>query len=286
MSFQRFSNSIAGNLALITVGSLVFAFGVKAIAVPHGFISGGLTGLGLLIYYATNLFTPGLWYFILNAPVFLVAWIFVGKRFFFYSIYGMLCVSIAIDFFSYEFAIRDTMLAACTCGAILGAGGGIVLHSLGSCGGGDIIAVILNQKFNIRMGTFFFSFNLCLYAVSFAFLDNDLILYSLVLSFVCSQVLDSVLTVFNQRKFVMIISDSSEAIAHLIGERLNRGATFVDGQGAYSGRTKRILLTVVNNLQLKRLEEIVFSEDPEAFVVIEKTFNVFGRGFSKRKQYS
>jgi len=167
----------------------------------------------------------------------------------------------------------------------MGAGAGMILHSLGSAGGNDIIAIILHQRFSIRMGSFFFAFNLILFSFSFSVLETDLVLYSLALSFIISQVLDHVLTVFNQRKMVLVISDSAEQIARAIMDRFNRGATFLKGSGAFTGRPKNIILTVVHNYQLKRLEETVFTIDADAFMITENTFNVLGKGFSRRKVY-
>ncbi|MFZ7127946.1 MAG: YitT family protein [Desulfobacterales bacterium] len=286
MKMRDMVYSVPGNLLLITVGTLVFTYGLKAIAIPHGFISGGITGVSLLCYYASGLMTPGIWYFLINVPIFAVGWFFVGKRFFLYSIYGMLCFSVVVDLINVQFPIREPMLAAFAAGGIIGGGAGIILHSVGSAGGGDIIAVILNQRFNVRMGTFFFAFNLVLFGASFAFLDNDIVLYSLLLSFVSSQVIDTVLTLFNQRKIVFVISDSSESIGTEVNKTLHRGGTILYGKGTYSGKNKRILMTVVNNFELKRLEELVYGIDPEAFVIIERTFNVLGKGFSQRKIYS
>jgi uncharacterized membrane-anchored protein YitT (DUF2179 family) len=90
---------------------------------------------------------------------------------------------------------------------------------------------------------------------------------------------------FNQRKMVIIISDRSDSIAKAIFEKLNRGSTFLFGRGAYTGRRKKVIMTVVNNYQLKRLEEAVFNVDSDAFFITENTFNVIGKGFSRRKLY-
>jgi len=168
---------------------------------------------------------------------------------------------------------------------LIGAGAGIYLHSFGSVGGSDIIAIVLNQKFNIRIGQFFFYFNLVLFSLSFGFLKLDVVLYSLILAFVVSQVTDYFLSTFNQRKLVIVISDQSDAIARKIIDKLQRGVTFLYGRGAYTGMRKKVLLTVVNNYQLKRLEEAVFSIDSAAFFITENTFNVIGKGFSRRKVY-
>ena len=127
--------------------------------------------------------------------------------------------------------------------------------------------------------------NVVLFAFSFSYLDADLVLYSLFMSFISSQTLEYVLAISNQRKMVFIISDFNDRIAKEIHSRLIRGVTFLNGSGAYTGREKKVILTVVNNYQLKRLEEPALSIDPEAFIITENTFNVLGRGFSRRKEY-
>jgi len=277
--------SVAWNLILLTTGAVVLAIGIKAIAIPHGFITGGFSGLSLLIYYVFKGLSPGIWYFVLNIPLFIAGWIFLSRRFFFYSLFGMVVLTVAIDLIPFTFPIHDKLLAALAAGTLIGAGAGTYLHSLGSAGGSDIIAVILNQKFNVKIGRFYFYFNLVLFGLSFGFLDIDIILFSLILSFVVSQVADYFLSMFNQRKMVIIISDKSDLIAKAIFEKLNRGSTFLFGRGAYTGQRKKVIMTVVNNYQLKRLEEAVFNIDEDAFFITENTFNVIGKGFSRRKQY-
>lgn len=285
LPYHRVISSVVWNLLLITAGSIIFAIGLKSIAIPQGFITGGISGLTLLAYYISGFLSPGLWYLLVNVPIFLFGWVHVSQRFFFYSLYGMAALSFSIDLIGFTFPIKEPILGVLAGGALMGAGTGITLHSLGSGGGLDIVGIILNQKFNIRMGTFYFAFNIVLFAFSFCFLDTDLVLYSLFMSFISSQTLDYVLTVFNQRKMVIIISDLNDKIAQAIQTRLNRGVTFLNGSGAYTGRSKQVILTVVHNYQLKRLEEAALSIDPEAFIITENTFNVLGRGFSRRKVY-
>ncbi|HSO20732.1 MAG TPA: YitT family protein [Desulfosarcina sp.] len=283
--YHQFISSIAWNLLLISAGSVVFGIGLKSIAIPHGFITGGISGLTLLFYYVSGMLSPGLWYFLVNIPIFLLGWIHISRRFFLYSLYGMAVLSAAIDLIGFTLPIREPMLAVLAGGVLMGAGSGLILQSLGSAGGLDIIGIILNQKYSLRLGTFYFGFNLVLFAFSFGALDTDLVLYSLFMSFISSQTLDYVMGFSNQRKMVFIISDLNDRIAKEIQTRLNRGVTFLSGSGAYTGKAKNIILTVVHNYQLKRLEEAALTIDPEAFVITENTFNVLGRGFSKRKVY-
>lgn len=277
--------SIPYNILLISLGCVIFGVGVNGIALPHGFISGGISGLSLLLYYWTGLLSPGILYFLLNVPIFILGWRYVSRRFFGYSLFGMAALTFSIDWIHLQISVQDPMLAALAGGCLIGAGSGIILHSLGSAGGNDIIAVILNQRFNVRIGTFYFIFNIGLFAFSLGRLPVDLVLFSLAMSFVTSQVVDYVLNISNQRKLALIISEKSDRIAAEILSRLERGATLLAGRGAYTGRSKEVVLTVINGYQLKRLEELVFTIDDQAFVIMENTLNVLGHGFSSRKIY-
>ncbi len=285
LRYHNVISSIFWNLLLLSAGSILFGFGLKSIAIPHGFITGGISGLSLLIFYVSGILSPGVWYLVVNIPIFIVGWVHVSRRFFFYSLFGMAAMSSAIDLIQIRFPVHEPMLAVLAGGVLMGAGSGIILHSLGSAGGLDIIGVVLNQKYSVRLGTFFFTFNVVLFLSSFAALEADLVLYSLFMSFISSQTLDYVLSFSNQRKLIFIISDHTDRIAKTILSRLGRGVTFLNGVGAYTGTEKKIILTVVHNYQLKRLEEAALAVDPEAFVIVENTLNVLGKGFAKRKIY-
>jgi len=275
----------AWNLFLITAGAVLFSLGVKAIAVHHNFITGGLFGTSLLIYYTTGIFSPGVWYFLLNIPLFIVSWFLISKRFFYYSLYAMVVITVSYELMDLNFGVDEQLYAAISAGIICGAGGGIVLRSLGSCGGLDVIAVILFQKFNLGIGKFYFLFNSVLFSFSLLSIDVDLVIASLILVFIMSYITEYILSMFSQRKMVMIVSEKIESISARILKDLHIGATYLKGKGAYSGKDKDILLTVINNIQLKRLEEVVFTEDPNALFIVENTFNVLGSSFSKRKLY-
>ena len=278
-------NSVSANLILLAFGAAVFSFGVNAIVVGKGLIAGGISGLALLLYYLTGLGSPGLIYFLCNVPLMVLGWCSLSRRFILYTLFGMGTVSALMQLLPERALIADPLLAAIFGGAVMGAGSGIMLRSLGSAGGTDILAIWLNQKYNLRIGQFNFFFNLAVFAAGLAFYEPTLVLYSIILSYTNSQVMDYFLSLFNQRKMVFIISDKSDAIARDIIRRLNRGATILHGYGAYTGNSKRVILTITNTMQIKRLEELVFSHDPNAFFVVENTFNVLGGGFAQRKVY-
>ncbi|GAB6058468.1 YitT family protein [Desulfonatronum parangueonense] len=283
--FRNLSFSVPWNMMLITLGALIFSFGAKTVAIPQEFISGGVTGTGLILYYVVGLLPPGIWYLALNVPIFILGWIYVSRRFFFYSLYGTLLTSLFMDLIPWVLVINDALLSALTAGAIMGAGAGIALRSLGSLGGLDIISVYLNQRFNIGIGKFSFAFNLVLFSGGLFFIGLEQILYSVFLVFVNAMVMDYFLGLFNQRKMVLVVSEKPDELAKAILNTINRGSTFIYGRGAYTGKRKKILLTIVNSLQLKRLEEIIFTIDPNAFTIEENTLNVIGKGFSQRKVY-
>ncbi len=285
MKLQNITYSIPWNLFLITLGSIITGIGLKAVVIPNGMITGGFSGAGILLFYYTQVLSPGIWYLVLNIPVFILGWLFISRRFLLYSLYGTIILTLVIDFIQFEIPVKDFMLAALAGGTIIGAGAGLVFRSLGSAGGNDIISVILNQKFGIRIGTYNFSFNLVLFIFSFGMLDTDLILYSMAMSYITSQVIEYFITLFNQRKMIFIISNDPRKIADEIMRKLKRGTTLIKGEGAYTGNEKDIILTVVNTFQIKRVEEIAFTIDPDAFLITENTFNVLGKGFSRRKVY-
>lgn len=277
--------SVPWNCFLIVMGSLVCVIGYKGIVEPHHFVPGGMFGVSFFIYYLSGFLNPGLIYAMINVPLFVIARFFISGRFMLYSLLAMATTSLLYQVVHVNFAIENQLYAAVAGGVVTGFGGGIVLRSLGSNGGLDIIAVILYQKFNLGLGKIFFVFNLILFSLSFKYFNTDLVIASIIMSFVASMALDSSLSLFNQRKVVLIISSCPQSIADDIIRQLGISSTFIDGTGAYSKQPKQILMTVINNVQLKRLEEIVFTNDEQALFIVENTFNVIGSSFSKRKLY-
>ena len=145
--FKKITYSLGWNLFIITIGSVIFSMGVKGVVIHHDFITGGLFGLGLLVYYKTRVLSPGIWFFLLNIPLFIIGWFYLSKRFLFYSLYSIAVITISTEYIHLDFGIHQQLYAAIAGGIIYGIGSGIILRSLGSSGGLDVVAVILNQKF-------------------------------------------------------------------------------------------------------------------------------------------
>ncbi len=277
--------SIVWNLLLLTTGSIIYVIGINAVVIHHNFITGGLYGLVLMIYYNTGTLSPGIWYLMLNTPLLIMGWIFVSKRFLLYSVYCVVVITLASELLTIDFGLNKQIYAAIAGGVLSGTGSGLILRSIGSSGGLDIVAVILSQKFNIGVGKTFMIFNGFLFSLVISQYGADIFIASLILTFVSTRVIDYVLTLSNQRKIVYIITDKSQEISQDILNRLKLGATFLQARGAYSGKDKQILMTITNNILLKRLEEAVFNIDEQALFIVEKSYDVIGSNFRKRKIY-
>jgi uncharacterized membrane-anchored protein YitT (DUF2179 family) len=281
----RITSSVLWNLLLITAGSVIIALALKGIAFQHAFIPGGFFGVASLVYFATELGRISLWYVLFNIPLFVIAWKFISKRFLLYSLYAMLLFTGVYALLEVDFQIHNQLYAAVSCGVLSGLGAGIVLRSLGSNGGLDVMGVLFYQKFNLGLGKFYFFFNTALYAFCFIFFDNDLVIASMIMLFCTSFAMEYALSMFNQRKVVLVVSDKPGEISAIINQEFNMGSTLLNGAGGYSGAPKQIILTVINNIQLKRLEEIVFTIDPAALFIAENTFSVIGSNLARRKIY-
>jgi uncharacterized membrane-anchored protein YitT (DUF2179 family) len=282
---KNFTYSIWWNLVQIFLGSILSAVALKGIALPHHFIPGGLFGISSLVFYTTGLANIAILYLLFNIPMFLFAWSSISKRFLWYSIAAMIVFTAAYAIIELDLGIKNQLYAAVACGILTGLGVGIVLRSLGSNGGLDVLAVWFFQKYNIGIGKFFFIFNTTLYLICLFYLDIDIVIASIIMVFCSSVAIDHTLGLFNQRKVVFIISDQLDAISKEVQEKLKVGGTILNGLGVYSRSPKLVFMTVINNIQLKRLEEAVFAIDENALFIVENTFSVLGKGFSKRKIY-
>jgi len=285
MKKRTFVYSVAWNLFIITLGSLIWVIGAKGAVLPHNLITGGMFGVSLLVYYYTRWLSPAIWFFLFNIPLFLLGGLMVSRRFVLYSLYGVVVSTILFEFIEIDLHITEQLYAAVAGGVLCGFGSGIMLRSLGSAGGLDIVAIIMNRKYNLGVGRFYVTFNTVLFLISLLQLKIDLVIASIIMLFISSNLIDYVLGLFSQRKLVLIISEKKSAIADAILNTLNRGATVLRAEGAYSKQPRDILMTITNNVQLKRLEEVVFTIDPAALFIVENTFSVIGSGLGYRKVY-
>jgi len=268
--------SVGWNIGLMFAGSVVIGVGINGILIPHRFVSGGVTGLSLLLHYLVPSLSVALIYAVANVPLFLSGWFFVSRRFFLYSIVGTLLFSGAVAWVDVTVPVHDKLLAAILAGIIMGAGSGIILKSLGSAGGTDILSVILLQRFSVRLGTTRLTFNVSVLAGSALLFSLEDALYTLIYLYVSSKIVDLVVTGLSQRKAIFIISPKWEEISRGILREIHRGVTILRGQGGYSQQEQKILYTVMTFRELATLKAIVRRSDPAAFVVVTDTTEVMG----------
>jgi len=268
---------IIWHLGLITVGSALCAVAINGILIPRQFLSGGFTGLALVIYYLLPFLPLGGLYFFFNIPLFILGWKFVGRRFFLYSIAGMFIFSAVVQWLQVSLPVYDQLLSALLAGIITGVGSGIILRSWGSAGGTDIFSVILAKRFSIRLGTTVLAFNSVILLAAAVLFSLESALYTLIYLFVTSYILNIVVTGLSQRKAVYIISPRWKEISKSIIEEIHRGTTIIHGEGGFSGTEHRLVYTVITFRELARLKRLIHRLDPNAFVVVSDTLEVMGQ---------
>lgn len=264
------------NIILISIGSLLAAVSINGILVPMGFFSSGVIGISIILHAFIPSAEVGLIYLLMNIPIFILAWFYVGRRFFFYSITGLIIFSILTSVIHPTIHIEEKILAAILAGLLSGAGNGIVLRSLGSTGGLDIFSVIMLKRFSVKLGNTILAFNGLVLTLAAILFSIEASLYTLIFMYINTKVLNLVVTGLSQRKSAIIISSCWEEIARRINSEINRGVTVVNAEGGYSKKSEKVLYTVFTIRELARLKQIVKQIDPNAFVVINETLEVMG----------
>ena len=286
LKFPMSWRTILYNLFLISAGSIVFVIGMNSVLIPNRLFGAGVSGIALIVHYLFPPLDVGLVYFLLNLPLMLVGWFSISRRFMFYTLYGMGFFSLAAAVIKTPAAtMQDPILAALFAGIICGAGAGIILRSIGSAGGMDIVAIYTNQKLGFRPGSVSLIVNGVIITSGAYLFGLEIALYSFIYVFTSSRVLDVVITGFNQRMSTLIISEKSQEIATEIFKQVNRGVTFFRGRGAYTGAERDVILTITSVTELPRLKGVIFAVDPAAFVVVHNTLEVLGKRHGTRKVY-
>ena len=270
----------------MAAGSIVFVIGMNSVLIPNRLFGGGITGIAMILHYLFPSLDVGLAYFLLNLPLMFLGWFYISRRFMLYTTFGMGFLSLAAAIIKSPAArMEDPILAALFAGVVCGVGAGIILRSLGSGGGLDVLAILGNQKLGFRPGSVSFIFNAAVLLAGVHLFGLEIALYCLIYVFTSTRVLDAIIRGFNQRMSTLIISEKHEQIAEEIFKRVNRGATFIKGQGAYSRKERDLIFTITTLTELPRLKDVIFNIDPGAFVVINDTLEVLGKRHGTRKVY-
>lgn len=268
----------------ILVGSCLFALGFGLFLEPHSINAGGISGLAQIVVRFLGVGTVGTITLVVNLPLFAIGGLKVGKKFFAGSLIGMISSSVALDVMSKLPAPEtEPLLAALYGGVICGLGLGIVFSTGASTGGSDIIVRLLKRKWqNVPIGTISIFFDLTVACLTgLAFWNIGSALYSGVAIVVTGQIIDAVVYRFDYSKVALIISNHHQTIAEEIARQLDRGATFLQGEGTYTHKQTKVVLTAVKKQQLAELKRLVVEIDPDAFIIVQEAHQVLGDGFSR-----
>ena len=271
-------------LAKIVAGCVLFSVGFAFFLEPNQVNAGGITGLAMIAVHLLGFGTVGLLTLLINLPLFIVSGIKVGKKFFVGSAVGLLLSSLLLDAFAMlPHPEIEPLVAALYGGLLCGIGLGIVFGAGASTGGSDIVVRLLKLKYeNVPIGTISIIFDAVVVALTgLVFWDISKALYSGVTIFVCGQVIDAVVYRFDYSKVALIITKEHEQIAREINLRLDRGATYINGEGTFNRNEMKIVLSVVKKQQVAELKRLVMEIDPAAFVVVQEAHQVLGEGFSR-----
>lgn len=272
------------NIFFILLGSAVFSFGLVHFNIQNGLGEGGFTGITLLLLYLFD-WDPAIMNIVLNIPVLLIGWKILGRNTFYYSLIGIIAVSVFIHL-SQTYLIEinlanDLTLAALFAGVFIGAGLGIIFRYGGTTGGVDIIARLMHKYLGWSMGRSMFLFDAIVIFVSIiTYLNPIKGMYTLVAVFVGAKVIDFIQEGAYAARGTTIISEKSEEISKHVMKEMDRGVTILQGRGSFSGAKRDVLYCVIGKNEIVRLKTLIDRIDPHAFVAVSHVHDVAGEGFT------
>jgi len=271
------------NILLLVAGCAIMGLAYALFLIPHHFVPGGVSGVAIIINYFAGL-PVGALIMVLNVPIFLLGLKTMGKKYVVNSIAGMVLSSLFIDLFDKVLKIRpatdNAILAAIYGGVMLGVGLGLIFRGRASTGGSDIIGMILSKNLGMSLGFGIMMADFVIISASgFAFGQLEAPLYGYIVLFLSTKVIDMILEGWSYSKMVIITSSRTQEIADFILRGLDRSGTALRSRSLYLNREGEIILTVIHRKQLSDLRNFIKKTDPEAFVVINDTYDVLGKGF-------
>jgi len=267
----------------IMAGCLIAASSINLFVVPSSLLTGGVTGIAIIFYFLAGL-PIGLQTLAYNVPLLIASYKLLGKKYTIDVVIGTLMFSFALDatkFLSGMLQVDDLMLASIYGGIFNGIGYGIVFRMNGSTGGFDILGAIFKKYYSMDIGSVIFGFNCLIVVVAGALFSVNSAMFTLICMYVTSQMTNKIIDGFNQRKAILIISDKAKDIAEGIIADIGRGVTFLNGEGAYTGDPKKIIMVVVSMTQIAKIKIVVNTVDKNAFMMILPASEVQGRGFTR-----
>ena len=267
---------------MISLGCIVCAIGVCGFFMPYHLLAGGLSGACILVNYLVG-WPVGIMNMIINIPLFYLAYRMMSRDYVICGIFGMIFYSVALDsldFMRNMFLVRDMLLSCIAGGVINGIGSAMMYRVNGNTGGTDIIGAIVQKHYSISIGTNAFLFNILLLIVGCYFFGIEITLYTMLAFYISFRATNAFTEGFDFKKSIIIVSEKHEQIANEI-LKMERGVTYLDAEGAYTGIPRKVLFVVVKLTQIAKIKGIVTKFDPNAFMIIQDASDVLGRGFTE-----
>lgn len=270
------------DVIIIFIGSFIASLGVNLFLTHAELLSGGATGVALIIEYQTG-FQSGFSVFLLNLPLFVLSYKKLSKKFTLYSAIGMLSLSSSLIItkqFSSLIEVNDILLYCIYGGVLCGIGYGLVFLRNGSSGGTDIITMVIRKKYsNFDIGKLGFALNCIIVFVGALIFGLPKALYTLISMFIQSLVLDQMLRGFSSKKVLMILTEKEDLVIKYIIKDLHRGVTSLNAEGEFTHVKKKMLYCLVTTRQMVELKGEILNIDPKAFISVIDVSEVNGRGF-------
>ena len=274
----------------ILIGSILIALGYVLFITPYRIVPGGVYGISIIIHYLFG--TPvGLTALAFNIPITLLAAKVLGPRYGAKTVTGFILTSILIDGLTYflgsdPLKIGDEILMSSLYGGLfIGIGVGLIFRARASCGGTDVIAMMISRFIHQPVGQIMiYVDSLVVLAGFIAFKDWKIPLYSLVTIFVVGRMVDVVMEGLNYNKCLLIVSDKHDEISQIILHDLKRGGTIFNSKGIYSGKDRPLIFTVMSRSEMIRLKSFIRQIDPKAFITVMDTSEILGEGFRPLKE--
>lgn len=269
-------------IVFIFLGASLVSVGLEIFLVPNRIIDGGIVGISIITSHLTGL-PLGIFLTVLNLPFLLIGYKQIGKTFALSTLFGVLIMSVGTSLLhSVQPLTIDPLLAAVFGGIILGVGVGMVIRFGGSLDGTEIVAILFQKKLPFSVGEIVMFLNIFILGSAGFVFGWDHAMYSLIAYYIAYKMIDITIEGFDESKSVWIISDKNKEIGNAILNRLGRGVTYLNGEGGYSGGSKRVIFCVITRLEEAKMKSIVEETDPTAFLAVGNIHDVKGGRFKKK----
>lgn len=288
MKIPKISAAMAWSAAAVVVGNMLYALLVKLFLLPAGLVTGGTTGLALIAEKLWGVPISG-FVFVFNVVMLVIGWLVLGKAFALTTIASSVLYPFFLEICNLVFGdlvlTRDPMLCTVFFGVGIGVALGMVIRAGASTGGMDIPPLVLNKFLGLPVSVGLYAFDFCILLAQLLFTPAENVLYGIVMTLLYSTVIDKMLLLGQSRTELKIVSAKSRQISDAILRQVDRGVTLLHGQGGYLGNETELVLTVISNRELIKVEKLIHQIDPECFMVVSRVSEVRGRGFTMNKHY-